>query len=112
VARPSGWHVTPVGRVVSGQIRVPRPVESCWVVTSCRTRWVGFFFASDQIVSSQVGFWVKKHDSYHARGLLRVKNYGMCLPIALVEFFRAGAGCSAGPDILEAQGKIYKEGPL
>jgi hypothetical protein len=45
-------------------------------------------------VSDWVGFWIKNHDPYPNRELLRVKNYGPYPSVALVGsgqvFFRAG----------------------
>jgi hypothetical protein len=50
--------------------------------------WVRFFGFG----SGWVGFWVKNHDPYLARGLLWVKNYGLYPPVALVGLGRVGPG--------------------
>jgi hypothetical protein len=66
------------------------------VDVSARVFWVrSGFLALSRIFSGWVGFWVKNLAPYLARELLRVKNYGPYLPIALIGsgqamFFSAG----------------------
>lgn len=63
-------------------------VASCLPIGRVRSRffglgWVGFS-GFGLGFSGWVGFRVKNHGPYPARGFLWVKNYGLCLPVALV----------------------------
>jgi hypothetical protein len=97
--------LTPDLCIVLGRVGLPR-ASLLDVSGQGFLGWVGF---SGFVLgfSGWVEFWVKNHGPYPACGFLWVKNYDLCLPVALVGSGQVGLVGSSGPSSCLSQMHIY-----